>query len=63
MFRYTRPVLCMLIAITIGCGSSTPSVQTRSIKGHVKLDGKPMPDGEILFAVPRQVPQTFLISG
>lgn len=61
MFHRPFSVLCLLAIFTMGCGSSTPTLKTRTVKGQVKLDGAPMAAGEIMFAIPNQVPQTIQV--
>lgn len=62
MFRFTLPVFCLFVILLGGCGPSGPKPpKTYAVKGQVKLDDKPMPDGEILFAIPNQVPRMFAI--
>ncbi len=59
MLRYTLTVVCLFSAFLAGCGApaSLPPVPTSSVKGQVKLDGKPMAEGAISFSIPGQVPQ------
>lgn len=49
---------CITLALVwaIGCGDSSPrkNASTVPVKGTVKLDGKPMPDGEITFVAPNE---------
>lgn len=51
MLTYT-----LAIALTIGCGDSTPKVKLTAVKGAVSLDGKPMPEGELIFALAGEAP-------
>lgn len=61
MFRYSLPLLCVVIISTLGCGPSVPVVKTSTVKGQVKLDGKPMATGDILFLVTGQTPQILTV--
>ncbi|MFO0876120.1 MAG: hypothetical protein U0840_02005 [Gemmataceae bacterium] len=60
MPRYSFLLLCLLLCLILGCGAKS-GVQSSTVKGQVKLDGKPMADGEILFSVPGQVPSTLAV--
>ena len=61
MFRLCISFLCVT-ALLVGCsGSSKPKVQLRTVKGTVKLDGKPMASGDVLFLVQNQGPKTLSV--
>jgi len=61
MIRRIAPALCggLLSIMIVGCEASKPS--TSPVKGNVTLDGKPLPEGEIYFILPGQVPSIFPI--
>ena len=63
MLRYTLIVVCLFSAFVAGCGAPAelPPVPTFTVKGQVKLDGKPLADGSITFSIPGQVPQALSI--
>ncbi|MFO0863240.1 MAG: hypothetical protein U0744_01025 [Gemmataceae bacterium] len=43
----------------LGCpGSSHAPLPTAKVKGNVKLDGKPMPSGDLRFSIPNQPVKT-----
>ncbi len=56
MFRNVIALACCLIGLMlVGCGESGPKVAPRyPVKGNVKLDNQPMPEGEIIFTAPDQ---------
>lgn len=61
MFRYAIPFVCLMTLSISGCGPKKPVVQVATVKGQVKLDDKPMEEGEILFVVQGQIPRTLPI--
>jgi hypothetical protein len=63
MLRYTMTILFLFAGLLAGCGApaTLPTVPTHTVKGQVKLDGKPMPEGEISFSVAGQIPQVHTI--
>ena len=60
MLRCMLTLVCVLSICAVGCGPAS-SVKMRAVKGQVKLDGKPMPNGEIQFEIPGKVPATIPI--
>jgi hypothetical protein len=53
------PVLVSLgCLVVIGCTSGPPQVAQATVKGTVKLDGKPMEAGKVSFSLPGEVPDT-----
>ena len=50
--------LCLLPLLFVGCSNKPKMV---SVSGKVTLDGKPLPEGEIIFASPGLVPETLPI--
>lgn len=54
--RISQLASMLAIAFFLGCGDSTPKVKVTAVKGTVTLDGKPMPDGELIFALAGQAP-------
>ena len=58
-----RGIVCSVIVAlvligSVGCTPTAKPPTMTAVKGTVNLDGKPMPDGEISFALPGQVPTT-----
>ena len=51
MFRFlTLPILCLAV-LNFGCSNAKNEPAEQSVKGQVMLDGKPMAEGEVTFAV------------
>jgi len=59
MSRLALVVCPLLIALAFGCGPKPlPDV---TVSGEVKLDGQPMAEGQISFAVPGQPPKELAV--
>lgn len=64
MDRLVRAAALVLLAgCFLGCTGSSgpPTVPLEKVSGTVKMDGKPMPGGEVRFAVPGQPVKTMEI--
>ena len=52
-------VIGLLVCVLgVGCGGSPKAPPHVTVKGNVKLDGKPMESGDVTFAVAGEVPDT-----
>ena len=52
MFRFlSLPILCLAV-LNFGCSNGKNEPAEQPVKGQVMLDGKPMAEGEVTFAVP-----------
>lgn len=58
MSRLLRLAFVCLMAVSVGCSGPkpVPPPPTADVKGQVKLDGKPLPDGEISFSLAGEIP-------
>jgi hypothetical protein len=56
---------CLAFAIvwSAGCGSSQSGPPLAPVKGVVNIEGKPVPSGEVHFAVPGAAPKVLEIKG
>jgi hypothetical protein len=48
-------LICLSLAL-VGCEDHKKPPPSASVKGTVTLDGKPMPEGEIILALPSETP-------
>ena len=60
MLRVFHSVMLVvsLAALCSGCTPKAAEVKTAPVKGTVKLDGKPMAEGEVSFGIAGEVPKT-----
>ena len=62
MCRYVFSATSLAILLSTGCDSGPDTgMQSSIVTGQVNLDGKPLPAGEILFALPGKIPQILVI--
>lgn len=65
--RIGTVVVCfgLLVGLVgVGCGGgAAKGPELTQVKGKVELDGKAMDDGEVMFLLPGQVPDTFQVKG
>lgn len=53
-FRYFNSVVCIIVLFAFflllsGCGGVSDAPETATVKGTVTFDGKPLPEGSIVF--------------
>jgi hypothetical protein len=59
LFRLVCTLLVVsLFALAAGCTPKAAEVKMAPVKGTVKLDGKPMAEGEVTFGITGEVPTT-----
>lgn len=64
MYRITLiTLMCLTFTAMNGCDSGPPKPPPMiAVKGIVKLDGKPMPTGDVFFSVPGYAPSKLKVS-
>src|SRR5262245_57594195 len=56
-------VFGMLVClVAVGCSGGPAKLPQAEVKGSVKLDGKPMDSGEVMFAITGEVPDTLQVT-
>lgn len=62
MTRFLSCVSLVLTLLILGCGGGPPKDKPVPVSGTVKLDGKPLPEGEITFSGDGKAPETLAIA-
>jgi hypothetical protein len=60
--RFAPLLVLFAFVIAIGCSSGPPQLAQATVKGTVKLDGKPMESGDVMFALPGEPPDTIKVN-